>query len=154
MIPMPNRTPALAAILALLPATAEAALLPWGAPVGADGRGFRGRGCRVPETTVLVPVLAHDRLDVGPVERLALEDAGVEEVWLFATHGMFCGDALELFASSPMVKGIVTTDTVPIDPLARPEKLTILPVSGLLAETIMNVFADDSVSELFGGDNL
>jgi hypothetical protein len=26
-------------------------------------------------------------------------------------------------------------------------------VSGLLAETIMNVFADDSVSAIFGGEN-
>ena len=34
-----------------------------------------------------------------------------------------------------------------------PEKLTVLPVSGLLAETIMNVFADDSVSAIFGGEN-
>ena len=42
--------------------------------------------------------------------------------------------------------GIVVTDTVPIDPIARPDELTVLPVAPLLAETIMNVFADDSVS--------
>ena len=83
----------------------------------------------------------------------ALEDAGVEEVWIYATHGLFCGDALESFAKSDAIKGIVVTDTVPIDPLAKPEKLTVLPVSGLLAETIMNVFADDSVSAIFGGEN-
>jgi ribose-phosphate pyrophosphokinase len=82
----------------------------------------------------------------------ALEEQGVEEVWLFATHALFCGDALERFADSS-IKGIVVTDTVPIDPLTRPEKLTVLPVSGLLAETIMNVFADDSVSAIFGGEN-
>ena len=51
------------------------------------------------------------------------------------------------------IKGIVVTDTVPIDPLTQPDKLTVLPVSGLLAETIMNVFADDSVSAIFGGEN-
>ena len=34
-----------------------------------------------------------------------------------------------------------------------PENLTVLPISGLLAETIMNVFADDSVSAIFGGEN-
>ena len=43
--------------------------------------------------------------------------------------------------------------TVPIDPRAKPDKMTILPVSGLLADTIMNVFADDSVSAIFGGEN-
>ena len=58
-------------------------------------------------------------------------------------------------SSSPRtgIKGIVVTDTVPIDPLRRPEKLTVLPVSRLLAETILNVFADDSVSAIFGGEN-
>jgi len=83
----------------------------------------------------------------------ALEENGVDEVWLYATHGLFCGDALERFAAADAIKGIVVTDTVPVDPLAKPEKLTVLPVSGLLAETIMNVFADDSVSAIFGGEN-
>ncbi len=83
----------------------------------------------------------------------ALEEHGASEVWLFATHGVFCNGALEKFAEDPGIKGIVVTDTVPIDPLMRPEKLTVLPVSGLLAETIMNVFADDSVSAIFGGEN-
>lgn len=82
----------------------------------------------------------------------ALEEQGAREVWLFATHGLFCGDALERFADSS-IKGIVVTDTVPVDPLTKPAKLTVLPVSGLLAETIMNVFADDSVSAIFGGEN-
>ena len=74
-------------------------------------------------------------------------------MWLFATHGLFCGDALERFARRRKSTGIVVTDTVPIDPLEKPDKLTVLPVSGLLAETIMNVFADDSVSAIFGGEN-
>jgi len=29
----------------------------------------------------------------------------------------------------------------------------VLPVSGLLAETIMNVFGDESVSAIFAGEN-
>jgi ribose-phosphate pyrophosphokinase len=83
----------------------------------------------------------------------ALEEHGASEVWLFATHGLFCGDALDSFVNSDAIKGIVVTDTVPIDPISKPEKLTVLPVSGLLAETIMNVCADDSVSAIFGGEN-
>jgi ribose-phosphate pyrophosphokinase len=83
----------------------------------------------------------------------ALRENGASEIWIYATHGLFCGNALERFAESDAIDGIVVTDTVPIDPLSRPEKLTVLPVSGLLAETIMNVFADDSVSAIFGGEN-
>jgi ribose-phosphate pyrophosphokinase len=82
----------------------------------------------------------------------ALQEHGVEDVWVFATHGLFCGNALEKFHGAD-IKGIVVTDTVPIDPLARPDKMTVLPVAPLLAETIMNVFADDSVSAIFGGEN-
>jgi ribose-phosphate pyrophosphokinase len=82
----------------------------------------------------------------------ALKEHGVEDVWLFATHGLFCGNALQKFTESD-IKGIVVTDTVPIDPLERPDKMTVLPVAPLLAETIMNVFADDSVSAIFGGEN-
>jgi ribose-phosphate pyrophosphokinase len=82
----------------------------------------------------------------------ALKEAGVDDVWLYATHGVFCGDALHKFDKSA-IKGIVVTDTVPIEQVERPDKLTVLPVSGLLAETIMNVFADDSVSAIFGGEN-
>jgi ribose-phosphate pyrophosphokinase len=82
----------------------------------------------------------------------ALVEQGVSEVWLYATHGVFSGDALDRFAESG-VKGIVVTDTVPIELVNRPANLTVLPVSSLLAETIMNVFADDSVSAIFGGEN-
>src|SRR3954451_3031941 len=82
----------------------------------------------------------------------ALREHGAREVWVFATHGLFSGGALERFKGSD-IAGVVVTDTVPIDLLNRPQNLTVLPVSGLLAETIMNVFADDSVSAIFGGEN-
>jgi ribose-phosphate pyrophosphokinase len=82
----------------------------------------------------------------------ALRDKDVKGVWVFATHGVFCGHALEKFHDAP-IDGIVVTDTVPINPLEMPPNMTILPVAQLLAETIMNVFEDDSVSAIFGGEN-
>jgi ribose-phosphate pyrophosphokinase len=82
----------------------------------------------------------------------ALREHGAREVWVFATHGLFCDGALERFATTD-ITGIVVTDTVPIDVFNRPDNMIVLPVSGLLAETMMNVFADDSVSAIFGGEN-
>jgi len=82
----------------------------------------------------------------------ALREHGAREVWVFATHGVFSDGALERFKDAD-ISGIVVSDTVPIDLLNRPRNLTVLTVSGLLAETIMNVFADDSVSAIFGGEN-
>ena len=82
----------------------------------------------------------------------ALLAHGAEEVWVFATHGLFCEGSIERFQTSD-ITGIVVTDTVPIDPITKPEHMTVLTVAPLLAETIMNVFADDSVSAIFGGEN-
>jgi ribose-phosphate pyrophosphokinase len=82
----------------------------------------------------------------------ALRDAGATEVYACATHGLFPGNAFEKIAASELTK-VTVTDTVPIDPVNRPEKIDVLPVSGLLAETIMNVFGDESVSAIFAGEN-
>ncbi|MFN2471569.1 MAG: ribose-phosphate diphosphokinase [Gaiellaceae bacterium] len=83
----------------------------------------------------------------------ALKDAGASEVYVFATHGVFAGDALELLGRAEEITGIAVTDTVPIDPVRKPDKVTVLTVSGLLAETIWNVFSDESVSAIFAGEN-
>jgi ribose-phosphate pyrophosphokinase len=82
----------------------------------------------------------------------ALLEAGAREVYACATHGLFPGHAFEKLAASRITQ-ITVTNTVPVDPINRPEKIDVLPVSGLLAETIMNVFADDSVSAIFAGEN-
>ncbi|HYZ77740.1 MAG TPA: ribose-phosphate pyrophosphokinase [Gaiellaceae bacterium] len=81
----------------------------------------------------------------------ALREHGATAVWVFATHGIFAAGSLEKFGEADLA-GIVVTDTVPVDPIARPQNMTVLPVAGLLAETITNVFSDDSVSAIFGGD--
>ncbi len=83
----------------------------------------------------------------------ALRGAGARAVYLFATHGLFARDGLEKLGAADEVDGIVVADTVPIDELRRPDKLTVLTVSGLLAETIWNVFSDESVSAIFAGEN-
>jgi ribose-phosphate pyrophosphokinase len=82
----------------------------------------------------------------------ALHEAGATEVYACATHGLFPGNAFEKIANSKLTQ-VTVTDTVPIDPINRPDKIEVLPVSGLLAETILNVFADESVSAIFAGEN-
>ena len=82
----------------------------------------------------------------------ALKEAGAVKVYACATHGLFNGPALERIASSDIDR-LVVTDTVAIDPLTKPENVEVLTVAGILAETIRNVFADDSVSAIFAGEN-
>ena len=82
----------------------------------------------------------------------ALMEHGASEVWLSVTHALLNDDGLERLGQAD-VAGIVVTDTVPIDPIKKPANMTVLTVGPLLAETIMNVFEDDSVSAIFGGEN-
>jgi ribose-phosphate pyrophosphokinase len=82
----------------------------------------------------------------------ALKAAGATRVIACATHALFNGDALERIRDSVFDR-VVVTDTVPINPLTRPDNVEVLSVSGILAETIHNVFSDDSVSAIFAGEN-
>lgn len=82
----------------------------------------------------------------------ALKEAGATKVYACATHGLFNGPALERIADSEIDR-LIVTDTVPLNPLDRPENVQVLSVAGILAETIQNVFSDDSVSAIFAGEN-
>jgi len=81
-----------------------------------------------------------------------LKEHGAKKVYACATHGIFSPPAIERIENSPL-DSVIVTDTVPIDPLTKPERVTVITVADILAETIHNVFADDSVSAIFGDMN-
>jgi len=102
-----------------------------------------------------VAILADDLIVTGSTlisGARALVEAGATEVYACATHGLFPPNALEKLGESEL-KEIAVTDTVALDRLAVPDKLRIVTVSGLLAETIQNVFSGESVSMIFAGEN-
>jgi ribose-phosphate pyrophosphokinase len=82
----------------------------------------------------------------------ALIEQGGTAVYACATHPVFSGNALENLRQSVFEK-VVVTDTIPINPIERPDKVEVLSVAAILADTILNVFNDDSVSGLFHGGN-
>ena len=81
--------------------------------------------------------------------RRALREHGAREVWVYATHGLFNGAALERIAASRGHHRHRRHRHGPGRPVATPDNVKVLTVSGILAETILNVFADDSVSAIF-----
>jgi ribose-phosphate pyrophosphokinase len=84
----------------------------------------------------------------------ALREHGVTEVNVFVTHALFSEEALKAIGDPASgISRLVVTDTVPLNALHLPKNLTVLSVSALLAEAIMNVFSDESVSGIFGGEN-
>lgn len=82
----------------------------------------------------------------------ALLEKGATEVYAAATHPVLSGPACERIAASPL-KELVVTDTIPLRAESIREKIVVLSAAGILADTIHNVFADESVSELFQGEN-
>jgi len=82
----------------------------------------------------------------------ALLDRGAKEVYAACTHPVLSGPAYERIAVSPL-KECIVTDTIPLREGEDQSKIVVLSTAGILADTIMNVFTDESVSELFQGEN-
>ena len=82
----------------------------------------------------------------------ALVDEGVKEVYAACSHPVLSDPAYERIAASPL-KEVVVTDTIPLHEGVDRGKIVVLSTADILADTIRNVFADESVSELFQGEN-
>jgi ribose-phosphate pyrophosphokinase len=82
----------------------------------------------------------------------ALLSKGAKAVYAACTHPVLSGPAHDRIAASAL-RQLVVTDTIPLQPGAAVDKIVVLSTAGILADTIRNVFTDESVSELFQGEN-
>jgi ribose-phosphate pyrophosphokinase len=73
---------------------------------------------------------------------------GASRVFVSASHGVFCGPAIERL-NSANVDGIVVTNTCRIASDPRLTRLTTVSVAPLLGEAIRRVHRNESVSHLF-----
>ncbi len=78
-----------------------------------------------------------------------LVDAGLKEIGVICTHGVFARDALQQLAAISQISEIVTTDTVPIPSAKRPPNLKILSVAPIFGEAIWRNFTRQSIGDLF-----
>ncbi|MFA9269810.1 ribose-phosphate pyrophosphokinase [Svornostia abyssi] len=78
-------------------------------------------------------------------------DAGATRVYAAATHPILSGNAFQNLAASKFEQ-IVVTDTIPLREGA-PDNIRVLSCAELLTDSVRRIFTDDSVSEVFGGEN-
>jgi ribose-phosphate pyrophosphokinase len=101
-------------------------------------------------------VLVDDMIDTAGTLTSAAKtvlDEGAASVIACATHGVFSGAAYERLAyENSGIERIVVTDTIPLRPGA-PDNITQLSAAQTLADSIRRIFGDESVSEIFAGEN-
>jgi ribose-phosphate pyrophosphokinase len=82
-----------------------------------------------------------------------VKDAGAERVLAAATHGLLSGRAVERLRES-VIEQVLLTDTVPLpDDAVGNDLFKVLSVDRILADSVHNVFCDESVSAIFAGEN-
>lgn len=82
----------------------------------------------------------------------ALLLAGATDVYAVATHPILSDPAIDRIKNSA-IREVVVTNTLPISPDKELDKLTVLSIAPTIAQTIKAVFEEESVSELFHGEN-
>jgi ribose-phosphate pyrophosphokinase len=100
-------------------------------------------------------VLVDDMIDTAGTITGAAEvrlEFGADEVYACATHAILSDPATDRLKNSP-IKEVIVTNTVPIPPERMIDKISVLSIAPVVAKTVRAVFQDESVSEIFEGEN-
>lgn len=102
-----------------------------------------------------VCITVDDMIDTaGTISTAAdlLMNRGAKAIYSMATHGVFSDPALQRIKDSAFTK-VVVTDTLPAPANDAGGKIEVLSIAPLFGEAIKAIFADESVSAIFEGDN-
>jgi ribose-phosphate pyrophosphokinase len=102
-----------------------------------------------------VCILIDDMIDTaGTISEgaKALARDGASEIFAAATHAVLSGKAVQKLEEAP-IKQVVVTNTLPIPEEKQIPKMTVLSIAPIIASALQAVFEDESVSEIFHGEN-
>lgn len=77
-----------------------------------------------------------------------VREAGARQVFVAASHGIFCGSAIDKIMKSP-ISTVVVTDSIPLLRENLCEKIKVLSIAPLLAEAIKRIHQNQSISAMF-----
>ena len=100
-----------------------------------------------------VCLIVDDMIDTGGTIAKAADilfEEGAADVIVASTHALLSDPATERLKNS-RISELVVTNTLPLPPEKRLDKITVLSIAPLLARAIREVFDDGSVTTLFGG---
>lgn len=98
-----------------------------------------------------IAILVDDLIDTAGTmvqAAVALKERGAEKVYACATHAVLSGPAVERLSESEIEK-VLLTDTIPLPPEKKLDKITTLSIAPLFADAISRIHSDHSVSILF-----
>lgn len=78
----------------------------------------------------------------------ALKEAGASRVVAYATHAVFSGDAYDNINNSNLDE-VVVTDTIPLSTKESCDKIRVISIAPLIAETMRRINDGISVSEIY-----
>jgi ribose-phosphate pyrophosphokinase len=81
----------------------------------------------------------------------ALEREGVNEIYACATHGVLSDPAVDRIRDSSL-REVVLTDSIPLPPAKRLQKIRTLTVAPLIGEAIKRIHRGESVGALFSSE--
>ncbi len=105
-----------------------------------------------------VCLIVDDMIDTGGTITKAADilfDTGAADVIVASTHALLSDPATERLKNS-RISEIVVTNTLPIaDETAQvlADRLTVVSIAPIIAAALLAVFEDESVSEIFHGEN-
>jgi ribose-phosphate pyrophosphokinase len=100
-------------------------------------------------------VLIDDMIDTaGTIVAAAdiLKRNGASQIYVLATHGLFSGTAAARLNAAPIDK-VVVTDTLASEGAKNVDKLEVVTMAPMIAAAVRAIFQDESVSDLFEGEN-
>lgn len=77
-----------------------------------------------------------------------VQEAGAKRIFVAATHGVFCGPAIERLKAAP-IEQIVVTDSIPLSDEQKIDKVQVLSVAPILGEAIKRIHHNESISDIF-----